>query len=157
MKLEIELVPEKCWYSNLRKVLTADEWKQIHDKVCDPFRTKFKCKICGSMPGWLEAHEKWEYDIENKIQKLVEINPLCTKCHKTKHWGLAQLRGELDIVVNQFLKVNKCTEQELHEHLIYTSKLFDLRNHVDKWKLDISYIKEIGFESLYNKYKDNIC
>ena len=151
-RLEIELVPKTCWYSNLRNVFTNQEWKVIRNYICDFRVTDNRCSICNEKVYFLEAHEQWEYDMDNHIQKLVRIRPLCTNCHKVKHWGLAQLRGEQDLVINQFLKVNQCTEPDLVEHLIKTEELFKQRNAITDWKLDMSYLKTIGFENLYNKY-----
>lgn len=90
--------------------------------------------------------------MNNHIQKLVRIRPLCTKCHKVKHWGLAQIRGETDLVIQHFLKVNNCTEQDLIQHLQKTQQLFEDRNLITDWKLDMSYLKTIHFEKLYDKY-----
>lgn len=152
LKLEIELVPKTCWYSNLRNVFTPLEWKVVRNYICDFRVTNNRCDICGEKTYFLEAHEQWEYDMNNHIQKLVRIRPLCTKCHKVKHWGLAQIRGETDLVVQHFLEVNKCTEQNLIEHLQKTQQLFEQRNLITDWKLDMSYLKTIHFEKLYDKY-----
>lgn len=41
----------------------------------------------------IEAHERWYYDEDNKIQKLVRLVALCKKCHLTTHMGFAQIIG----------------------------------------------------------------
>lgn len=75
-------------------------------------------------------------------------------CHKVKHWGLAQLQGELDLVVNHFLTVNQCSEKVLTKHLQKAQQLFEKRNKITNWKLDMSYLKTIHFEKLYDKYNN---
>lgn len=53
--------------------------------------------------------------MKKHIQRLVRIRPLCTNCHKVKHWSLAQSQGELDLVVNHFLTVNQCSEKSFNK------------------------------------------
>lgn len=153
LKLEIELVPKTCWYSNLRKVLTAEEWQRVRIIICDFRLTKNKCAICNQTSYGLEAHEKWEYNLNEHTQKLIDILPLCRNCHKVKHWGLASLNGEIDLVVNHFLKVNNCTEDILKQHLLDSKNLWETRNQIQNWNLDISYLSSIGLNQLYEKYK----
>lgn len=154
LKLEVELVPKTCWYSNLRNVFTQQEWKLVRNYICDFRFTDNKCDICGQRAYFLEAHEQWEYDMKKHIQRSVRIRPLCTNCHKVKHWGLAQLQGELDLVVNHFLTVNQCSEKVLTKHLQKAQQLFEKRNKITNWKLDMSYLKTIHFEKLYDKYNN---
>ena len=66
MKLEFELVPDSCWYSNLRSQLPPEAWNKIRKKAYA--RAGGKCMICGAPTARLEAHEQWEYDDVNGVQ-----------------------------------------------------------------------------------------
>jgi hypothetical protein len=76
-----------------------------------------------------------------KEQTLLGLISLCPYCHKSKHVGLAQMNGELHIVVNQLMKVNDITEDEA---LNYINKSFDIwsKRSNFEWKLNTDYLKE---------------
>lgn len=54
-----------------------------------------KCWICGKKADQLEAHEFWEYDKENRIQKLKAIHHSvgCAIKSNTLDSGLKPLEG----------------------------------------------------------------
>lgn len=127
-KLEIELVPETCWYSNLRTALGQELWDVIRKKAY--IDAGFRCAIC-KIKAQLHCHEIWDYNIKTKIQALKGFTALCPLCHHVKHIGLARIlaeEGKLDFdnVLAHFCKVNRC-------------KLSDFRAHEKKafrqWKL----------------------
>ena len=47
-KLNFELVPDSCWYSNLRTILSKAQWDFI--KADAKNRAQGKCMICGKKP-----------------------------------------------------------------------------------------------------------
>ena len=59
-KLTFEMVPEECWYSNLRSVLKPKDWDIVRRDAYA--RAKGRCSICGRPTQRLEAHEQWSYD-----------------------------------------------------------------------------------------------
>ena len=67
-KLKFELVPDGCWYSNLRSILKPKAWDILRKDAYA--RAGGKCMVCGRKATRLEAHERWSYDEENKVQKL---------------------------------------------------------------------------------------
>lgn len=142
-KLEIELVPETCWYSNVRSEVTKSQWDKLR-KECYR-RAKHKCEICsdsGLNQGFkwpVECHEIWNYDDKNKHQKLIGLIALCPYCHKVKHPGLASMRGETHIVISQLMKVNNISKLEANEYLQKSFRIFEERSNY-KWTSDISYI-----------------
>ncbi|MDE6076045.1 MAG: HNH endonuclease, partial [Clostridia bacterium] len=71
MKLNFELVPDSCWYSNLRSALPQGAWDVIRKKAYA--RANGKCMICGAPTARPEAHEQWEYDDEKGVQKLANV------------------------------------------------------------------------------------
>ena len=145
LKLTIELVPRTAWYSNVRSNVTQQEWDVIRKKSYE--NASHKCEICGDVgtnqgvKHKVECHEIWEYDDENYIQKLIGLISLCPNCHKTKHVGLAQIKGEEGIVINQLMQVNEMTEEEAIEYIEQSFKVWGERSEYDL-ELDISYLEE---------------
>ncbi|MCQ2399752.1 MAG: HNH endonuclease, partial [Clostridia bacterium] len=95
-KLNFELVPDSCWYSNLRSLLSKKEWDAVRHDAYD--RADGKCMICGRKVKRLEAHERWSYDEENAIQKLEDVVAVCSMCHGAIGIGSSQLirKGEAE-------------------------------------------------------------
>ena len=156
-KLEIELVPETCWYSNVRSEVSKSTWDKLR-KECYK-RANHKCEICsdtGLNQGFkwpVECHEIWHYDDNKKHQKLIGLISLCPHCHKVKHPGLASMKGETHIVISQLMKVNNISRLEANEYLSQSFKIFENRSRY-KWSSDISYIdnyfnNEKNIESLF--------
>jgi hypothetical protein len=143
MKLTIELVPKTSWYSNVRSKVSKTEWDIIRKKSYK--NAGYKCEICGdigqnqgvSYP--VECHEIWEYNDVNKKQILKGLISLCPYCHKTKHIGLAQINNEIDIVINQLIKVNNMTSSQAEEYIENAFDIWRKRNK-NNYTLDISFL-----------------
>ena len=144
MKLTIELVPETSWYSNVRSNVSNSEWDILRRTSYK--KANYKCEICGDIGQNqgknqpVECHEIWEYNDENKTQKLKGFISLCPNCHKTKHPGLAQMNGEINIVINQLKKVNDMNEEEAEIYVIKQFKIWSERSE-HNWTLDITYLE----------------
>jgi len=144
-KLTIELVPQTCWYTNVRSNVSKSEWDTLRNICYD--RANHICQVCGSSgknQGYkhnVECHEIWQYDDVNKIQTLTGLVALCPVCHKCKHAGLAQIKGESNIVINQLTKVNNISEKKAIEYLNKTFKIWKERSQ-HNWSLDISLIND---------------
>lgn len=141
--LTIELVPSTAWYSNVRSNVTASKWDVIRKKSYSI--ANHQCEICGDIGQYqgvnhnVECHEIWQYNEDDKVQKLIGLISLCPFCHKTKHAGLAQMKGEGEIVINQLMKVNKMTRQEAEDYIVTAFDVWQERsNH--EWKLDITML-----------------
>ena len=86
-KLGFEMVPDSCWYSNLRSILSAEQWNAVRRDAYS--RAEGKCMICGAPSERLEAHERWSYDEENCIQKLeTVIAEAHRRRNKVSEWKL---------------------------------------------------------------------
>jgi 5-methylcytosine-specific restriction endonuclease McrA len=144
-KLSAELVPRTAWYSNLRSHLTNSAWDKVRKKCY--FIANYKCEICGDTginqgyPHPVECHEVWRYDDENSKQILIRLIALCPLCHKVKHAGLAQMKGESDLVIKQLMKVNEISKQKAVAHLKKCFAQWEERNQIE-WKTDVDYIKK---------------
>ena len=125
MKLTIELVPSTAWYSNVRSNVSKEEWDKIRKKSYS--KANHKCEICGDVG----TNQGVKHNVE---------------CHKTKHAGLASIKGETPIVINQLMKVNEITETEAIAYMQEAFRIHANRSQF-QWKLDISYLDEYTVES----------
>lgn len=144
LPLQIELVPSTAWFKNLRSEFSKNEWDIIRHFVYA--RANHQCEICGDTgknQGYnhaVEAHEEWYY--VNGVQSLAKITALCPLCHKCKHAGLAQIRGEIDIVITHLCKVNQITKQVAVKQLNNAFNLWQARSRQD-WQLDSKTLDDV--------------
>lgn len=139
MKLEIELVPDSCWYGNLRSILSSAQWDFVRKDAYA--RAGGKCMICGTATARLEAHEKWNYDEVNCVQKLADVVAVCKNCHEVIHIGRTQLLGGEERACAHFMKVNNCSYAGYRKALGEANEAHRRRNKVVEWKLDLSWLK----------------
>jgi len=147
-KLNIELVPSTVWFSSIYQIYKRNnklnKWRKIKKELFD--LEGRRCFLCGKERGRLEAHEFWEYDDENHIQKLVAIHHLCGMCHKIKHIGfwrytekgrekLARTGLSREDLINHFCKVNNCSQDEFFQHEKEAFKIWEERSKYD-WEQD---------------------
>lgn len=140
MKLVVELVPKSTWYNNLRSILSKQEWDMLRKAAYAS--GSYRCGVCHEAPDSpLECHEIWHYDDENKVQSLHGLIALCKDCHRVKHAGLANIRGESKLVIAQLMKVNNITEQQALSHLQQAFKIWKQRSQYT-WSLNVEKVKE---------------
>ncbi|MCX7914374.1 MAG: hypothetical protein N2511_07300 [Thermodesulfovibrionales bacterium] len=147
-KLKIELVPSTVWFSSVYQILKKNKkeerWKEIKRELFK--REGRRCWICGKENLRLEAHEFWEYDDANHIQRLVAIHHLCALCHKIKHvgfWlhtqeGLSRLKEEgltPQDLIDHFCRVNSCTPEDYEKAEEQAFETWRKRSR-HKWKQD---------------------
>ena len=143
IKLSIELVPQSCWYNNVRSNVAPAEWDFLRKKSYQ--LAGHKCEVCGDVgqrQGFrhsVECHEEWSY--ENGKQTLVKLISLCPYCHKCKHPGLANIKNEGHLVLSQLMLVNDMTESEAKSYLQEAFELWEERSS-QEWELNIDYIEE---------------
>ena len=81
-KLIIELVPSTVWFSSIYQIYKRNnqlnKWRKIKKELFE--KGGRRCWVCDKEGSRLEAHEFWEYDDENHLQKLVAIHHLCGMC-----------------------------------------------------------------------------
>lgn len=140
-KLYFEMVPEECWYKNLRSMLPKEKWDVIRRDAYA--RANGKCMICGRKTARLEAHEKWEYDEVNHIQRLTDILALCHDCHSVIHISRTYLVGGGERAMEHFMRVNGCTQSDFHLALARANEEYLRRNKIEDWVTDVSFINGI--------------
>lgn len=139
MKLNFELVPDSCWYSNLRSALPQGVWDVVRKKAYA--RANGKCMICGAPAVRLEAHEQWEYDDGEGVQRLKNVIAVCRACHEVIHIGRTQLIGREKEAVEHFMKVNGCSYAEYRKALGEANSVHRERSRRE-WRLDITVLPE---------------
>ena len=158
-KLEIELVPKTCHYSNVRSMVTTAEWDKI--RKLSYASANNKCEICGSdglKQGYkhrVECHEVWDYDDENKIQTLIKLVSLCVVCHQVKHIGRAIAIGKQTPCFIQLAKVNKWTQKQIDEHILTAFELHKQRSK-HQWELDISMLAKAPYNIKLKPMKERV-
>ena len=139
-KLNFELVPDGCWYSNLRSILSKKQWDYLRQYAKE--KSDGKCSICGRKIKGLHAHERWSYDEKNAVQKLEDIIALCPDCHAVIHIGYTQLKGDEEKAEKHFMKVNNCSYSEFRKALGEANEEHIRRNKISEWKLDLTFLKQ---------------
>ena len=119
MKLAVELVPSGGWYSSLRSRVGRLVWDGIRKKAYE--EAGYKCCICGSV-GVLYCHEVWQYDDVEHIQRLLGFEALCFMCYVVKRIGCGSIGGMYSrfsskVVIEHFMKVNKCSLADYNEYV----------------------------------------
>ncbi len=137
LTLTIDLVPETCWFNNLRTKMTQTNWDKVRKQAYAQYNNV--CGVCGDA-GQLNCHEVWEYDDTNFRQTLQGFIALCNMCHHVKHIGWAGIlakEGKLDFdtVVAHFLKVNNCDMQTFEKHYEEAFRIWRERS-LHQWKTD---------------------
>lgn len=147
--LFVDLIPETCWFTNVRSCVVPRDWERIRRMVIR--RAGKRCEVCGSgedrsrqpRSRWLEVHERWAYDQSHLVQTLKRLICLCTDCHTTTHYGLAQLRGLEAEALAHLRVVTHMSELEAKAHVSSAFKLWRQRSqHV--WTLDIAMLTDAG-------------
>ncbi len=145
-KLQMEMLPASAWKNSLANgLISKEEWDILRKYAYS--KEDYHCQICKEnkkgIKGGLHAHEIWEFNEFDKIQKLINIVALCPKCHHAIHIGFTNTQGQqyFEEIKRHYMKVNNCTEYEF-------DMAFDMA--VDKcselsftyWKQDISFAQE---------------
>lgn len=147
-RLEFELVPSTCWWSNVRSQVTKAQWE-----VCKAFvkeRSGSQCEICGGVgKKWpVECHEIWDYDDDAQVQTLVGLIALCPDCHAAKHIGRTlevYTQREQERIFEHVQRVNNWDRMTTTKAIAYAFAIWSIRSDW-QWSLDVSYLKNVGLK-----------
>jgi len=145
-KLTIELVPTTCSFSNVRSQVSKKTWDKLRKQSYSDANNK--CEICfssGRKQGYkhdVECHEMWEYDDENKIQKLVKLISLCPRCHQVKHIGRTTVVGKQKIALKHLELINNWNHKQVVQYLADAFITHRWRSNW-YWSLDISVLTDV--------------
>ncbi|MBS0349701.1 MAG: hypothetical protein JSR33_00700 [Proteobacteria bacterium] len=93
----------------------------------------------------LDAHERWHFDEDSKVQKLMRIIALCKPCHEVTHMGLTELKGRRQIATQHLMQVTGMNHLEAQTHIDQAFDLWMKRNRF-QWQLDLSIITNSGIK-----------
>ncbi|MFS1519537.1 HNH endonuclease [Bacillus sp. SCS-151] len=116
MILTIEIaLPSYAQGKNIRSLLPQKLWDKVRKEIFND--NKNRCQICGN-ESHLEGHEVWEFDIDNCVLHLKDIESLCKLCHSVKHFNNTIINSKnMDYVIEHFMHVNNCSKEEFKKHL----------------------------------------
>ena len=144
--LFVELVPTTCWFTNVRTCVSPQDWERLRRMITR--RANFACEACGAREDrarrlWLEAHERWSYDVRASAQTLRRLVCLCSACHLVTHFGLANVEGRTDEAFAHLRSVTGMTEPDARRHIAVAFDLWKARSRRN-WKLDLSALTLAG-------------
>lgn len=138
--LFVDLVPESCWFTNVRSCVAPADWDRLRKMVYR--RAGQQCEICGSKVQ-MEAHERWAFDDAARTQRLMRLICLCKACHAATHFGLAQLQGRGVQARAHLMTVNSWTDSQADDHIRAAFMLWRERSQF-AWELDLSILTAAG-------------
>lgn len=145
--LFVDLIPNSCWFTNVRTSVHSKDWDRLRKYVYT--RANNECECCKSAE-YLEAHERWHYDYDKMIQKLMRIIALCKKCHEATHMGLAGINGRNEIATEHLKLVTGMNQEQVIKHIEDAFSIWSERNKFE-WDLDIDLIVNSGI-TIVEKY-----
>ena len=153
-RLTIELVPQTCWFSNVRSEVSATDWDRLRKLTYEDAGNR--CQVCGGRgPKWaVECHEIWHYDDQQYAQTLLGLIALCPACHEVKHMGLANVKGRGDIAARHLAKVNGWTRQETDCYVTDQFALWERRSKF-QWTLNLEWLGQNGVTVIKPKRDTN--
>jgi len=143
--LYVDMVPQSCFFQNVRSELTDAEWKLL--KTSSYKRAGYCCEICGGKgPAHpVECHERWAFDEETGVQRLTALESLCPDCHTATHMGLAQIRGIEQEAMAHMMAVNSWDLATTNAHIKEAFRVWDHRSQ-RRWDVDMTHLATLGVE-----------
>lgn len=144
--LFVDLIPTTCWFTNVRSCVAPRDWDRIRRMVTR--RAGYACEVCGATENrverrWLEAHERWAYDSKRNVQSLRRLVCLCAECHRTTHYGLAEVRGTADEALQHLMAITGLDLPGAKSHIAVAIDLWRARSR-RTWALDLGILTGEG-------------
>jgi hypothetical protein len=142
--LTVDRIPTSCHCSNVRSSVSEGRWDTLRRRVYR--RAGSRCVICGDVGAGhpVEAHEAWEYDEAERMQRLAGMMALCPACHEAKHFDRAVRLGRGEQVRAHLARINGWSGDEVDEHLRTAAEVWRRREEVGDWGLDLAALAEYG-------------
>jgi hypothetical protein len=139
--LFIDLIPETSWFTNVRSAIDPGDWDRLRRHVYS--RAGHRCEACGAGRCRLEAHERFTYDAQTGIQRLVRLVCLCDWCHTATHMGMAGVRGVRTEAIAHLMAVTGMSAAEADEHIGDAFARWERRSAL-QWHVNLSAIAAAG-------------
>lgn len=154
-KINTEMIPLKMWGKNLRNVISKSNWDNLRylykSTKSKPDFYKFthrhhydgvyQCAICKIKEDEFELHEVWKFNDRKRIQKLVDLIPLCNSCHMAIHIGRASQLGKDKDAIAHIQKVNKWSKAKTLQHIKDAQKKW-IKRSLHVYELDLSWFQD---------------
>lgn len=138
--LFVDLVPDSCWFTNVRSCVRVRDWDRLRRMV--RIRASGRCECCTWGSG-TDAHERWAYDDARGVQVLRRLIWVCAPCHTVTHFGLAQIRGKETDAFTHLQLVTGMTAAEAAAHV--EAAFAEWRRRSERiWQLDLSVLSSAG-------------
>ena len=143
VRLTIELVPQTCFWTNVRSAVTAAEWDRIRKQVYQ--KALRVCEVCGGVGSThpVECHEIWHYDDKAHVQTLTGMIALCPACHEVKHFGRAESIGKGQKALKHLARVNHWTYSQADDYVEAQYRLWEERSK-HQWTQDLAHLTQYG-------------
>ncbi|WP_026424406.1 DUF5710 domain-containing protein [Actinokineospora inagensis] len=143
--LFVDLVPSSCWFTNVRSCVDQRDWERLRRMVVG--RAGRTCEIClrgedRAGQRWLEVHERWSYEAP-AVQVLRRLICVCTDCHRTTHFGLAQVKGVAEQALAHLVAVTGWSEAAAEAHVQEAFAVWQRRSRTT-WDLDLGILTGAG-------------
>ncbi|GAA1214038.1 DUF5710 domain-containing protein [Prauserella alba] len=144
--LFVDLVPSSCWFTNVRYCVAERDWERLRRMMLA--RANHRCEVCDRredrrVKRWLEAHERWAYDNATTTQTLRRLIILCSDCHRTTHFGLAEVRGLDREAFDHLIAVTGMTVRQGQAHVDRAKETWRRRS-ARNWHLNLDMLTTAG-------------
>jgi hypothetical protein len=139
--LFVDLIPETSWFTNVRSAVDPADWDRLRRHVYR--RAGHRCEACGTGRCRLEAHERFTYDAQTGIQRLVRLVCLCDWCHTATHMGMAGVRGVRTEAIAHLMAVTGMSPAEADDHIGEAFARWERRSGI-RWHVDLAVIAAAG-------------
>jgi hypothetical protein len=139
-KLLPDAKPSLFHYQTVRGNIPQSLW--LHKiRPCILERQGKTCSICGWTPKndfelrKLHLHEIEDYDFQNVVCHLKDIDLICEKCHAFHHIARTKMvltKEKWEDLLKHFIKVNDCSSEIIEHWASFENKVFRLKNENDK-------------------------
>jgi hypothetical protein len=142
-RLQVELVPRSCHFSNLRSNLPAKDWNFLRQTCYEA--AGHVCEVCGGRGSRhaVECHEIWHYDDDLLTQSLTGLVALCPSCHRVKHMALAREKGWDGEAERHFCRVNKWSVGLMRSYMDAVFEVYEERS-LKFWILNVDWLTNKG-------------
>jgi hypothetical protein len=141
--LFVDLIPQTSWFRNVRAAVDPADWYRLRRMVYR--RAGHRCEACGDSGSQPEAHERFTYDVQSGVQRLVRLICLCTACHRVTHFGRTMLQGDAagQAAIDHLQAVTGMIDLEIERHIRDAFDQWERRSAVS-WRVDLSLISAAG-------------
>jgi hypothetical protein len=122
--------------------MKKSEWDKLRKEAYK--KSDGHCLICNEPSELLEAHERWDFNEDIHIQKLIDIIGICPKCHSVIHIGRTQMLGYEQQAKEHFMKINNADLLDYANATLEAKTIYERKSKIYDWSLDVSWLEARG-------------